>query len=260
MAKSGVPKKQLKKQQETTKQNEKIKGLNAKLAEVRDLEKAGNYDQAIAILQEVSQRPIRPRTCCGPISETRIAGPRSILRRSTPTRRPSPSSPISGAYHSGLADAYAKSGQTDKAVAEYTAAAQVDPANAASYYFNEGAVFTNTGKVDDAITAFDKAIQLDPNRAEAYYYKGINMMGKATTGKDGKFVAPPGTAECFPEVPGAEARRPDGPTCERHAGQHWRFGGNHLRQAEDARPRRRSRTKAYSNLKGGRVPPFFLAS
>ena len=44
---------QLKKQQEAMKQNEKIKGVNAKLAEVRDLEKAGNYDQAIANLQEL---------------------------------------------------------------------------------------------------------------------------------------------------------------------------------------------------------------
>ena len=36
------------------------------------------------------------------------------------------------------------------------------------------------------------------------------MMGKATTGKDGKFIAPPGTAECFPEVSGVEAGRPNG--------------------------------------------------
>ena len=50
---------------------------------------------------------------------------------------------------SGMADAYAKSGQTEKAVQEYNAAAQAEPASAATYYFNEGAVFTNTGKVDD---------------------------------------------------------------------------------------------------------------
>ena len=90
-----------------------------------------------------------------------------------------------------LADAYAKSGQTDKAIQQYAAAAAADPTNAAAYYFNEGAVLTNTGKVDEAIAAFDKSIQIDPKRADAYYWKGVDMIGKATTDKDGKMVAPP---------------------------------------------------------------------
>ena len=54
LAKAGPSEEQLRKQQELTKQNEKIKGLNAKLAEARDLEKAGNYDQAITIMQEAT--------------------------------------------------------------------------------------------------------------------------------------------------------------------------------------------------------------
>jgi tetratricopeptide (TPR) repeat protein len=95
-----------------------------------------------------------------------------------------------------LADAYAKSGQTDKAVQEYAAAAAADPTNAGAYYYNEGAVLTNTGKVDEAIAAFDKAIQIDPNRADAYYWKGVDLIGKATM-KDNKMVAPEGTAEAF---------------------------------------------------------------
>src|SRR5208337_4786173 len=86
-----------------------------------------------------------------------------------------------GAYHNNLADAYAKSGQADKAVQEYAAAAEAEPANAATYYFNEGAVFTNGGKADEAIAAFDKAIQADPTKAAAYYWKGINLLAKATT-------------------------------------------------------------------------------
>src|ERR1035438_5248739 len=51
---AGPSEEELKKQQENSKQNEKIKGLNAKLEKVRDLEKAGNYDEAISILQEVT--------------------------------------------------------------------------------------------------------------------------------------------------------------------------------------------------------------
>ena len=58
-------------------------------------------------------------------------------------------------------------------------------------------MLTNTGKLDDAIAAFDKSIQIDPTRADAYYWKGVDLIGKATTGKDGKMQAPAGTAEAF---------------------------------------------------------------
>ena len=79
---------------------------------------------------------------------------------------------------------------------QYAAAAQADPTNAGTYYYNEGAVFTNTGKIDEAVAAFDKAIELDPKRADAYYWKGVDLIGKATM-KDNKMVAPAGTAEAF---------------------------------------------------------------
>ncbi len=210
LAKSGVSEEQLKKQQETQKTNEKIKGLNAKLAEARDLEKAGNYDQAISILQETANADPTKDLLWAYLADA-YRGAKKYPEAIETYQKAIAINPASGAYHSGLADSYAKSGQTDKAVAEYAAAAQADPANAGSYYFNEGAVFTNTGKVDDAIAAFDKSIQIDPNRAEAYYYKGINMMGKATTAKDGKFVAPPGTAEAFQKY---LELKPDGPLAQ----------------------------------------------
>ena len=81
-------------------------------------------------------------------------------------------------------------------MANYNKAAQLDPAHAATYLFNEGAVLTNAGKVDDAIVAFDKVIAADPTKAEAYYWKGVNLIGKATL-KGDKMVAPEGTAEAF---------------------------------------------------------------
>jgi len=187
---------ELKKQEEVTKQNEKIKGLNTKLAEARDLEKAGNYDQAITLLQETTTNDPTKDLLWAYLGEA-YTGAKKYPEAIEAYQKAISLKSDSALYHSALANAYGKAGQTDKAVAEYTQVAQMDPAGAATAYFNMGAVYTNAGKVDDAITAFDKVIQLDPNRAEAYYWKGVNMMGKATTGKDGKFVAPPGTAECF---------------------------------------------------------------
>lgn len=99
--------------------------------------------------------------------------------------------------HNNLGQAYARSGKAQEAIAEYNTAAQMYPTGAARYYFNAGAVLTNTGHPDEANTAFDKAIATDPNYADAYYQKGVNLLGKATIGKDGKMQAPEGTAEAF---------------------------------------------------------------
>lgn len=100
-------------------------------------------------------------------------------------------------YYNNLAEAQAKDGKLDDAVASYNQAAQLSPEGAATYYFNQGAVLTNAGKVDEAVAAFEKVIAADPNKALAYYYKGINLIGKETVGADKKPVEPPGTAEAF---------------------------------------------------------------
>ena len=100
------------------------------------------------------------------------------------------------AYYNNLAEAQSKSGKIDDSIASYNKAAQLDPTHAATYLFNEGAILTNAGKVDDAIVAFDKVIAADPTKAAAYYWKGVNMIGKATL-KGDKMVAPDGTAEAF---------------------------------------------------------------
>jgi tetratricopeptide (TPR) repeat protein len=101
------------------------------------------------------------------------------------------------AYYNNLAQVYAKSNRVDDAVTNYNKAAQLDPTHAGGYLFNIGAVLTNAGKVDDAIAAFDKVIAADPTKAAAYYWKGVNLIGKETIGKDGKVIAAAGTAEAF---------------------------------------------------------------
>ena len=101
------------------------------------------------------------------------------------------------AYYNNLAEAYSKAHKIDESMANYSKAAQLDPAHSATYLFNEGAVLTNAGRADDAIAVWDKVIAADPTKAAAYYQKGVNLIGKETIGPDGKAVAPPGTAEAF---------------------------------------------------------------
>lgn len=177
------------------KENEKIKGLNDTLKQAKELEGQGSYEQAITILQQATTVDPNQDLVWAYLGDAQ-RGAKKYSDAVESYQKALALKPTSGAYMSQLADAYAKSGQTDKAVQQYAAAATADPTNAASYYYNEGAVLTNTGKIDEAIAAFDKSISIDPNRADAYYWKGVDMIGKATM-KDNKMIAPPGTSEAF---------------------------------------------------------------
>ena len=207
---AGPSEEQVKKQQEAVKQNEKIKGLNAKLAEARDLEKAGNYDQAITIMQEATTAEPSKDLLWAYLGEAYTGG-KKYPEAIESYQKAIAIKPDSVSYHTGLANAYNKAGQPDKAIAEYTQAAQMDPSGAATDYFNIGIVNYNATKSDDAVAAFDKSIQLDPNRADAYFYKGMALLPKATLGKDGKYSPAPGTVEAFQKY---LELKPDGPNAQ----------------------------------------------
>ncbi len=187
-------------------QNEKITNLNALLKQAHDLEKAGNYDQAVTMLQPAAEQNPKEDVIWGMLGDG-YRGAKKYPEAIDAYSKALAIKPDNAGYMSGLADAYAKSDQIDKAVQEYDAAAKAAPANAGVYYFNEGVVFTNKQKPDQAVAAFQKAITADPNKAEAYYYKGENMIGLAKL-ENGKMVAPPGTAEAFNKY---LELKPDGP-------------------------------------------------
>jgi tetratricopeptide (TPR) repeat protein len=201
-------------------ENKTVGTLNEKLKAARAAEDAKDYDTAIATLNEANQMdatrdPIWYELANAYLnSAAKQTDPAEKQKRyemaaadyqkaidlrgaSELAQKDPDNNKKLAAYYNNMAQAYAKSNKIDDAVADYTKAAQIDPAGAASYYFNIGAVYTNMGKADDAIAAFDKAIAADPAKAAAYYWKGINLIAKETIGKDGKAVAPEGTAQAF---------------------------------------------------------------
>ncbi len=193
--------------------------LNEKLAAAKAASDAGDFETAIATLNEANQIDSTRDLIWFKLGDAyRMSGPKQTdpaekqkryemaaadyekaiqLRGASDAAQKDPENNVKmAAYYNNLAEAYSKSNKVDDSVANYNKAAQLDPTHAGTYLFNEGAVLTNAGKVDDAIAAFDKVIAADPTKAEAYYWKGVNLIGKATL-KGDKMVAPEGTAEAF---------------------------------------------------------------
>ncbi len=193
--------------------------LNEKLNAAKAASDAGDFETAIAALNEANQIDNSRDLIWFKLGDAyRMSAPKQTdpeekkkryesatadyqkaidLRGASDVAQKDPENNLKmAAYYNNLAEAYAKSNKVDDSVANYTKAAGLDPSHAATYLFNEGAVLTNAGKVDAAIAAFDKVIAADPTKADAYYWKGVNLIGKATL-KGDKMVAPEGTAEAF---------------------------------------------------------------
>ncbi len=98
-----------------------------------------------------------------------------------------------------IGNVYAEMGKIPEAQQAFQKSAELNPAGASKAYFNLGAIMYNTGKMDEAAAAFKKATELDPKYADAYALLGRSLMGKLTTGADGKVIAPAGTADAWQE-------------------------------------------------------------
>ncbi len=214
-------------QEKIAKENNTIKTLNESLAAAKQASDAGDYDTAISTMAKATEvDPSREllwaklgdynlnsaakqtdsaekakRYDAAAAAFQKALDLKQKALEADPSKKNADANKQMAAFYNNLGKADAQLGKTEDAVKAYNQAAQLDPAGAAQYYFNLGAILTNGGKVDDAIVAFDKSIAADPNKAAAYYWKGVNLIGKATTKKDAKgqdmMVAPEGTAEAF---------------------------------------------------------------
>jgi len=218
----GLSPEQLKQMQEqqakAQKETNTVKALNDKLNAAKTAADAGDYDTAIAAMNDATQMDATRDLIWfklgdyNRMSATKQTDPAEKQKRldaaveayqkavdlkknATNDKDPNASKNLA-AYYNNLAEAFAKAGKIDDAVKTYALSAQADPSAAAQAYFNTGAVLTNAGKADEALAAFDKCIAADPTRAEAYYQKGVNLLGKATLQGD-KTIPVPGTVEAF---------------------------------------------------------------
>jgi tetratricopeptide (TPR) repeat protein len=196
-AKSGtqMSPEQKRQQEESLKENVKIKGLNEMLAQAAAASDAGNFDQAAEILTKATDADPTRDLLWFKLGDAYLGAKK--YDQSVESYQKAIAIKPAGAYYNNLGQAQVKAGKIEDAIASYTKAAELEPTSAGQYYFNMGAVLTNHNRLDEAIMAFDKAIAADPSRAEAYYWKGANLLGKATLDKNNRMIAPPGTEEAF---------------------------------------------------------------
>ncbi|MDP9267787.1 MAG: tetratricopeptide repeat protein [Acidobacteriota bacterium] len=187
-------------------ENLKIRSLNQMLTQAEAAKTANNLEQAISLMQQATTQAPDKELLWTKLAEYSSAAGKwsdaiepyqkaiALISAEPPEKQ---NKAQLAALHNNLGQAFGKTGKPQDAIREYTTAAQVNPASAAQYYFNLGAVLTNHNHPDDANAAFDKAIATDPNYADAYYQKGVNLLQKATVGKDGKMTAPEGTSDAL---------------------------------------------------------------
>ncbi len=206
--------------------NAKIQNLNALLAQARADTKAGNYDSAIAAMQQATTSKPDESILWITLGDAQLGSADAAAKAAkaagtSPTdaaitqkyndaivsykkgtdlnaasKKPSPE--LAAAAYNQLGQANGKLGNAKESADSYELAAKALPANAAMYYFNEAATLYNAGKLPEAEAAADKAIAADPKKADAYYIKGQALIPQATVDpKTQKIVAPPGCVEAY---------------------------------------------------------------
>lgn len=202
-------------------EHNKVKNLNAMLAQAKPMMDTGNYDGALAIYQNaVNTDPTKDLLWAnlglaylGKNVQTKDKGEATGYadKAVEAFQKALAINPNMGAYHNNLGQAFARAGKNDDALKQFQTAAQMDPTQAARYYFNAGATLTNQSTklppgspeqkktLDEANDMFRKSAAADPkfSDGEAYYQLATNLLSQATMSKDNKMIVPDGTTDAY---------------------------------------------------------------
>src|ERR1017187_4676144 len=194
---------------QTSGSNPKIQDLDNAVHTTRDLTDSGLFDEAITILQSALLRYPDEASLWDTLGDAQFGlASESAAAASKAGRSPAtvpeivqqyavavtsyrraldlngaaakPSSELASAAWNQIAQAHAKSGNADGAAGAYEQAIRFDPANTATYTYNEAATLFNATNYAAAAVAADRAILADPTKADAYYIKGQSLIEKAT--------------------------------------------------------------------------------
>ncbi|MGH9861904.1 MAG: tetratricopeptide repeat protein [Candidatus Acidiferrales bacterium] len=108
--------------------------------------------------------------------------------------------PEDGGLYANLSLLYVRTGRKDEARQMVDKGAQLNPLQAAKYYFDLGAALYNANDLKAALEPFRKTTEFDPKRAEAFFYLGMCLYNQAEFKQEGGqwvTVLRPGTREAF---------------------------------------------------------------
>jgi tetratricopeptide (TPR) repeat protein len=182
------------------KENEKIHALNALLQQAAQQKNGKQYDAAVATMEQAAALDQSHDLVYRSLADAYMLDkkfPQAEAAYRKTIALDAPASKSLAGDHAGLALALLRQGKIEAGMDECGQAAQLDAKQGGACYFNQGAILTNQGKADAADQAFDQAIAADPTLADAYYQKGVNLLARATLGRDNKMIPVPGTAEAF---------------------------------------------------------------
>jgi len=153
--------------------------LRKKFTEAVELTKAGKYDEAEALFNELKE----PMADVPELYQN--LGYLYAQKKDWPKAEESylkalELKPGDAAITTGLSKVYEESGQTDKALALVSKAAEANPEDAVANY-NRGVYLLNAGQGPEAIEAFEAALKAapdDPKLVEAHFHLGTLYVGQ----------------------------------------------------------------------------------
>ncbi len=204
---------------DTLKLNSQIKNVNNLISQARAARTAGNFDQAIAIDQQVTLAKPDAGLSWFELGASQLAAKKyddaaSNFKKSIDIYQADPKTKpdLIASANNDLGECYAQTGKSDLALAAYAAAVKAEPTNAAMFYRNEAVILFQAGQSDAAGAAADKAIAADPTNALPYYVKGWSLVQTATVDpKTQLIVLPPGCADAYQKF---LELAPDGPLAD----------------------------------------------
>ncbi len=185
------------KMKEEAEANKKLGTLNSLLKQNKQFVDAKQYAQAVAVMEQAVTLDQKHDVLFANLAEDYNHN-KQYDKAAEAYEKAIALKPNYAGYMINLGTVLSKAGKVDEANEEFAKAAAVDPTQAKMAMYNSGVVLLNHGNMDAAAAAFDKLLTNDPNNADAWYYKGICLLGKATTDpKTNKLIPPPGTVEAL---------------------------------------------------------------
>jgi tetratricopeptide (TPR) repeat protein len=210
----------LKQRQEALSKN---KQLNATFNTGMEALRAGNLEVAVASLTEASTVDPTQSVIWANLAEaqarmgqSKTGDERSQLNDQAIAsyRQAIALKPDDATFYNNRGLILVRMGKIEEGKAELLKAAQTDPVNSGTYYYNLGATMINTGNTEAAVEAFQQAIAAKPDHAEAHFQLGTALVGSAQIGEDGSIKPVAGTIEAFQKYLALMPNGPNAPAAQ----------------------------------------------